>query len=345
MSDKEIHKNSLKVSNYIKKILPLIGLILLIFLIFEIGLDKIIDTILKISPIFIFIAILITIPRLLIKNYQWQKLLKIQKIKISYYKSLKIYLISYFYGCITPGYLGCLVNIPYLKEETKEPSGKLFINILFLSFFNSVSRLIVVIIGAVLLIDKLPDVLKYAAIFLIINVLFFLYFIKRERGERTLLFFIRILIPKKLKFYFINFVNSFYKDFPQLKKLIIPIILWIPLWFLYSSQIYIIGLSIGIEIPFLFFILIYPITDLVSSIPISAGGLGIREAAAIFILGIFSVPAEKALVLSLAGYLLADLLTGSYGILISATEAKYKDTLFRIKLQKLKYIINQENHK
>ena len=120
--------NKKNLTKYIKKFMPLIGVTLLIYLIVDIGTDEIISTFLQISPLYVIIAVMLTLPRVLLRNLGWQLILKKQKIFVSYIKSLKIFLIGYFYGSITPGYIGQLMRIPYLKDETNEPVGKLFIN-------------------------------------------------------------------------------------------------------------------------------------------------------------------------------------------------------------------------
>ena len=117
-----------KIFTHAKKILPFIGIAILIYIVFNLDLGEIKDDILSIHPSYIAIALSLTIPRLILRNYAWQLIQKEHKIKLSYFQSLKIFLIGYFYGNITPGYLGQLMRIPYMKEKTKQPYGKLFVN-------------------------------------------------------------------------------------------------------------------------------------------------------------------------------------------------------------------------
>jgi len=118
-----------QIFKYAKKILPFIGVILLIvYILLKEDINEIKNAFLAIHPIYIILALTLTIPRVLVRNTAWQMMLKEQKIYIGYWKSLKIFLIGYFYGSFTPGYLGQLMRIPYLKEKTREPYGKLFVN-------------------------------------------------------------------------------------------------------------------------------------------------------------------------------------------------------------------------
>ena len=62
--------------------------------------------------------------------------------------------------------------------------------------------------------------------------------------------------------------------------------------------------------------MLYPIANIISFIPITSAGLGTREAMLIFFFSFFGVSPEKVIVISLAGYLLTDMLTGSYGFIL-----------------------------
>jgi uncharacterized membrane protein YbhN (UPF0104 family) len=287
---------------YFKKIVPILGIFILIFLIVDIGAEKIIATFLKISPIYVVVAAALTFPRLLIRNTQWQLLLKKQKIQVSFVKSLKIFLIGYFYGSITPGYLGQMIRIPYMKNATKEPLGKLFVNSTIETFFG-------------------------ACVFVGTSVLIYAFFIKKERGEKTFHFLIKLFIPKRFASHMDQFVDTFYNDFPRIRDYILPFLLGIPAWIIIYSQIYVLGLSLDIEVPYFLFLVLYPIANIIAFIPISAAGLGTREAALVFLFSLYGVAPEKAVVLSLAGHLLTDVLTGFYGFIISLTESRNSKNL------------------
>lgn len=314
--------NKKMIIKYIKKFMPLIGISILIYLILDIGTDEIISTFLQISPLYVFIAASLTLPRILIRTYTWRRIQKIQNINLSYFECLKIFLIGYFYGSITPGYLGQLMRIPYMKERTNQPIGKLFVNITVETIVHTFSLYCMMLIGAFLVVEYIPEAFPFACIFLIVTISVYWYFFKKERGEKTFYFLIRFLIPRKLKLYFIKFVGTFYDDFPNVKGLVIPFLLGIPTWIIIYSQIYILGLSLDIEIPYLVFVMLYPIANIIAFIPITSAGLGTREATLIFLFSFFGVPPEKVIVISLAGHLLTDMLTGSYGFILSVYDSR-----------------------
>jgi len=319
-TDKFLSKDT--IIKHIKRFMPLIGIFLLIYLIIDIGTDEIVSTFLKISPYLIIISASLTIPRISIRNYVWQIILKKQKINVSFITSLKIFLIGYFYGSITPGYIGQMMRIPHLKEKTGEPTGKLFVNLIVEEGVHTLSLYIMMIIGAFLIINRVPEVFLITIIFLIVTLAIYGFFIKKERGEKTFQILIKLLIPKRFKPYLTRFVNSFYKDFPTIKSLIYPFIIVISSWIIIYTQIYILGLSLDIEVPYFEFLMLYPIANVVAFIPITSAGLGTREATLIFLFSFYGVAPEKALVISIAGHLITDVLTGFYGFIISVFEAR-----------------------
>ncbi len=140
---------------------------------------------------------------------------------------MKIYLIGLFYGSISPGYFGQLMRVPYLKEKTGEPFGKLFINTVIETFVHTFSLYGMMIIGALLVVGTLPELLPITIAWILCFTFIAAYFVKRERGEKLLRILISYIIPKKVKYHFSAFVDTFYIDFPRFKAMIIPYVLGI----------------------------------------------------------------------------------------------------------------------
>jgi uncharacterized protein (TIRG00374 family) len=308
--------------NNIKLVLPFIGLIILFYIVFSLDTQKIITSFLSIEPIFIVYSLLLTIPLLLIRNVTWQIILKEQKITIGFFSSIKIYLIGVFYGSITPGYAGQLMRVPYLKEKTGEPYGKLFINTIIETFVHSFSLYGMMFFGAILVISLLPEILPITIVLLLAFALLAIYFTKREWGEKFFKVIITYLIPRKLKIHFNALVNTFYNDFPRFQVMILPFILGIITWVIVFSQEYLILLGLGLEIPYFAFLLLFPIANVAGFIPITFGGLGTRELTAIFIFTtMFPVAEEQILVLSLVGFFVTDLFLAFIGFILSLSES------------------------
>jgi uncharacterized protein (TIRG00374 family) len=317
--------------NKAKLVLPFIGLIILAYIFYSLDVHKIITAFLSIEPIFIIYALLLTIPLLLIRNATWQIILREQKITVGFFYSLKIYLIGVFYGSITPGYYGQLMRVPYLKEKTGEPFGKLFINTIIETFVHSFSLYGMMIIGALLVVGTLPELLPITIVWILCFAILCVYFTKKERGEKFFRIIINYLIPKKIKPHFNAFVDTFYIDFPRFKTMILPCVLGIITWIIVFSQEYMILLGLGLQIPYFAFLLLFPIANTAGFIPITFAGLGTREFTAIFIFTtLFPVAGEQILVLSLVGFIVTDLFLGFLGFLLSLTESRITTSILEI---------------
>ena len=213
-----------KLFTYARKYLPVIGIVVLILIIINLDIIKIKNAFLLINPIYFVFALSLAPLWIIIRTYSWYLILKEQKINLTFFQSLKIFLIGYFYGSITPGFLGNLMRLPYTKEKTGEPYGKLFVNQMIDSTLRTLTQLFMIVIGALLVIGSFSELFSVSIVIFIIILLISLFFIKKERGEKVFHTLIKFLIPKKFKRIFFKFVNTFYHDFPKIRKLFFPTI-------------------------------------------------------------------------------------------------------------------------
>ncbi|KYK20623.1 hypothetical protein AYK21_05795 [Thermoplasmatales archaeon SG8-52-2] len=316
----------------VKKFLPLVGIIVLIIIIFSLDVEKIKDAFFQIHPIYIVIALALTIPRLLIQNYYWRMIQKEQNINITFFQSLKIFLIGYFYGSWTPGFLGMVMRVPYMKEKTDEPYGKLFVNTFIEVILRQVAIYVMIAAGLLIIIIEFSDLEITKTLPIIIGIIIFIqaivlfYFIKKERGENFFNVVVKRIIPKKLKDPSFRFVETFYKDFPKMRRLFIPFILGLITWVIIFSQEYIIVYALGASIPYLSFLLIFPVANIAGYIPVTFAGIGFRELTSIIIFSrMFGTDEEVILVFTLIGFILTDLFLGFVGFLVSLTETGKTD--------------------
>ena len=323
MQEKNNKKSLFKI---IKKILPLIGIIILAYLIYNIGIENLASTFMKISPFHIIAVVLLTIPLAILANIQWQLVLKKQNIQIGFFESLKIAFISSFYSAITPGKIGSYIKVAYLKEKTNEPYGKLFTNSIIFSVISLLSFFCFLFASSLFLINKIPIVFPIICIafFIFLAIIFFFY--KKNRGEKAIHQLISLFIPKKTKKSFEKFADTFYYDFPNAKDLVLPFLIdFLPTIVVYS-QLYLIALSLGIQIPYHEFILICPIITAITILPISPSALGTRELTAVYLFSLYGVDPATSVVLSLSGYLLLGLPSICLGAILALIWARNDKT-------------------
>jgi len=305
-----------------KKLLPIIGVIILIFIVVTLDLNKIYKVFLSIDPFYSFICFFAIIPIVLMTNIQWQILLKKQKIKVSFIYSIKNIFIGYFYGFISPGGLGAYTRALYLEQESKCPLPKCLSNIIIFNTTNYITLLFLGVIGAVILSSIFPYLFIFIIILIIIVVSLLLFLLKKEKSKIVFTKIIEIRVFAALKDRLINSLDTFYEDIPRFNDIIIPFIICIISWFVSSAELYFISKLFNIDVSFFYFIFIFIVADVIASIPISIYGLGTREAALITIFSFFDVVPENVLSLSLFWFVIIWLTPSIIGAFITYIETK-----------------------
>ena len=314
----------------LRKIIPIIGFIILIYILLNIDIEKILIVFSIINPIYLFLSMFSIAPIILISNYQWQILLKKQKINVTYLYSLKNIFIGYFYGFISPGAYGAYIRILYLKNESKTSLQKCFSNVILFNTIDYISLLILGIFGSIILLNRSPDLLNFLItmiIILIIIIIILLIFMKKELSKKILT---KILTLKPIKLFLDynkinNSIELFYEDLPNLSHLRILFILSIGGWLLQFFELFLISKLFSININFMYFIAIISIANIIASIPITLYGLGTREIALISLFSIFNIFPEKIVSLSLFWFLIIWLIPSIFGGIITIREGYYKD--------------------
>jgi uncharacterized protein (TIRG00374 family) len=298
----------------LKKLFPLIGIALLLYMFLEIGLDKIVSTFLALPWYYYLLALLVFLPRMFLYSYKWQYISKKQQMDLPLIFLMKIFLISLFYGGVTPGAIGLHLRIYYLKEKAQATLEKCVANSFIDSTLSFLSGLFLALVGSVLLASTLPELtLTIAAVFLLVLGLFIIFMTQRV-AKRLFRVAIRLLVPRNFKELAGESLESLYEDIPRLRYMVVPFVLECIILLIAATQVYMLSLAFSLPISYGTFILL-SVTSVVigNALPITVGGLGVREGAFVVFLSQYGVPAETAFVLSLGGYLVKILLPGFVG--------------------------------
>ena len=311
----------------IKKILPVIGIILFIYILSTLDIGKIVDVFLQINIFLGLISIFSIIPIFLMLNFEWQLILKKHNIKVSFIYSLKNIFIGLFYGFITPGGLGGYTRAFYLKDESGETIQKCIVNLLILSSIDFLALLSLGILGGFFLSSIFPRIFPIFLILFILSISLFIIFIRKDTGR---IFYKKILKSRLLIQYKDKWNGHFYnlyEDIPKIKDLILPFIVSIVGWFIWFSELYLISTLFSINVPYLYFVLIAAIVNVIASLPITIQGLGTREASLILLLSVFNVPQENVLGFSLFWFSISWIFPSLIGAVVTIHETKRKPAI------------------
>jgi uncharacterized protein (TIRG00374 family) len=287
--------------------LPALGIVIFIYLVFQIGLLGVISNLMKANILYLAIAFCIYCPIFLIKIFKWSYLISVHGKKHSFSVIAQLFLASYFLSLVTPGKIGDLARSIYLKKDLKMPLGKSLSTVILDRIFDISIIISFAFSGMLLFINYFGFVYSFN-VFIIFGVLFlaFFYVILNKKyakfiSKRILLSFISK--KYKEKYNFSSLFNEFYDSSELIirnkRMLITSIALTAITIILGIIQIKIITLALNLDISLMFLLLAIPILYLSEMIPLSIAGMGTRDAVAILLFSLISIPSGIAFSISI----------------------------------------------
>ncbi len=287
----------------LKYLLHLLGPAVFVYILSQINFGLLKEELLTLNIYFLVLAAFFSIIQIITRSLKWRAILSGLGIELSRTSSISLYWLGTFIGVVTPGRLGELAKVYFLKNRRQSA---------FRSFLS-------------VLLDRIIDIF----ILLIFGVLIF-YFFLREIGNYIIFIGLGLILFLALIFFLINkrsFLHKFFSSregskFTFNKFSILPVFIYLIIsWLFYFASRYMISLSLGLELSFLEVSIISVLVVLVTMLPISVAGIGTRDAAVIYLFSLFALNKEIALSFSLL-ILVVDLLTISLGLIPYLKESK-----------------------
>src|SRR3989344_1955114 len=270
------------------KLLPLIGIGILVYLIYRIGVQNIINVFKNVRYGYLSLVIILALIISILQTYKWSLILRKQGINLGLYFLFNVQLISALYGAITPGRVGSLIKANYIKNKTGKTLGESSSSVVLERLIDFFVLALFAMFGAFLLINYFSNLFweLLVLVFILFLVVIFIFF-KRERTRFFLKFFHNHLIPKKYKEKASNLFHSFYDGLVHPKYLIKPFLISLLIWFLLFSQAYFSALALSVNnVPFYYFFGLFPLGSIVGLIPVTIAGMGTKEAS---LIGLFAI--------------------------------------------------------
>jgi uncharacterized protein (TIRG00374 family) len=278
-----------------KKLLPIIGIILLAYILWKFNIEKILSVFSTIHPFYAILCFLSMPLFLILVTIEWQLILKQQSIHVSFIYSLKNYLIGYFYGFITPGGFGSFLRALYLKHESKTPLPKCISNIITSNTVDYITLFSFASIGGLLLVGQYPYLFVFILLLLLTVTIAFIFFLRQKSSKRLFQKMLRTQIFQIIQHNMEDPIESFYEDLPSFKSLLLPFLLSFFNWFVFYTELYLIVQLFNIHIPYVTFIFMLAITSTIATIPVSIYGLGTRDATLVALLSLYNVSPENSI--------------------------------------------------
>lgn len=277
--------------------------------------NKVSQNLIKGDYALLLIALLLNLIERAELTLKWNILIKVKKVYISFLNLFNINLIGAFVGMFLPSSLGTdIVRGYYLTKNNLDKSTS--ITTVFIDRVLGILSLI--LLGSISLFlakDLVNNINPYLFLFGIVILIFLIYFFQREKTLELIKEYSKKIKFKKLSNALVKLQESIfaYKNYPMAltKSFILSFAVQITRVLTY----YIIALAFNIDFPFVYFLFFIPIIMLVIMLPISIGGLGLKEGTFIAFFSLVGMSVENATIISFTNTIVNTIITLFGGVI------------------------------
>jgi uncharacterized protein (TIRG00374 family) len=303
------------VKKVVSLLLPLIGVAIFAWILRGIGLATLVDIFRRVEPERLIIFPVFAVFSLWIRGLRWRHIMRMIDIEYPLHRSMMIWAVGFAAASITPGKVGDAMRAYYLSKDTERNLGECFLTV----FIDRLLDLMTVLIaGAITVLlfsyyyTDLPNV--WVVVVAVIGIIGVLYVGMHRKLVRKLfrpLF--NLVAPDRYKKELSGHFNSFYESLGLYLRNPIrtsiamgyTLVFWVSVVFLAYAVTWILEIEVSLK----FIALMLPMLTLAEVLPISIGGLGTRDAAAIYLFSVVGVASAPAV-----GFSLLYVLGGTYFI-------------------------------
>ncbi|MDC1536782.1 flippase-like domain-containing protein [Candidatus Thioglobus sp.] len=292
--------------------------VLLIKIMFDIvDFDSTLILLKKMNLIFFLMALVVTAIGIFITNLRWQVILNHLEVSIKFFMLLKYLWIGFFFNQTLPSSIGGdAFRAYYLWKREHLSIGLSSMGVVLDRYIGLVSLVMLIMISTPLSFDLINDqfvksmleVVLYCSLFIIISSVLFGLFVTN---------LLRWKLIKGLSS-FSNNARRIIFSFKGLYSIVLSIIIQI----IFVFAVLLLAHGLNLDISLIEMLLIVPITNLLTAIPISIAGWGVREGIFIVGLGYVNISSDAALALSIL-YGLLMLIVSVPGLVVWLVQ-KYK---------------------
>lgn len=261
----------------------LLTLALILFLIKRLKMGEVKHIILQIKLSYLFLAVSFYLCIMVLTAYRWQCLLRIQRLKFGMLELIRLTFIGFFFNNFLPTTVGGDLIKGYLVAQKTKKTAESYVSVV-MDRLMGVAGLFVMAFAVIWFIPSLQAtnrIILYAVWggFIIMGVLVVLSTIgsKRWRGK---LGFLKSIVQKFKIDVQIKKIYHVFAAQKQYKNVLIKTILLsllVQVCFVAVNCFIVKGLSMHGNVPLVFFFVYIPTIALISSLPITINGIGIRE--------------------------------------------------------------------
>jgi len=263
-----------------------IGILILGIVFYNVGIGNIYHTIIGIKIVFVPLILVLILIQYLLSALTLKILVDIFDNKIPYLKVLEYLMRGYSIGLFSPGRVGELSFVYFLKKDGLDygKGGVIFLIDKMITF-TTISAISVVGI-LVLLRNFNPTMMLLAAATIPIGIGVFIFFIASRIGRGMIKKYVLKKFAPQLAGFSANMTNVLKK---KLHLLLLNFVITLFRWTLSALTIYFMFIGFGGHAEFWKIWLINPVIIVISIVPLSIAGLGLREGSAVVLYRIIDV--------------------------------------------------------
>jgi len=259
-----------------------------------------------------------------ISAYRWRVLLRAKGMDVPTARLFVFYMVGMFANNFLPGGLGGDAVKAYGLYR-REGSANIAVASVFVERFCGILALSVLgaVAAAAMLVAGQPPLMPLLVlgfVLLLAAAAAMVWSVPLARLLRVLLAALAPRVIRDRAIQLVETVHSYREDWRVLlRALAISVLLQGMIALFYS----LVGRALGTPVPTLYFLLFLPIITMVTLLPISLGGLGVREIAMVYLFATVGVSSEDMLSISLTAHILNTALSFSGGVMLLASRLRW----------------------
>lgn len=246
---------------------------------------------------------------------KWNILIKVKKVTIPFINLFNINLIGAFLGMFLPSSLGTDVVRGYYLTKNNSDKLSSFSSVLIDRILGVLSLILVGSLSLYMAKNLITNINPYLFILGGIIPFIVIYLLQKNSVISLIEKYARKISIDKISKLLLKIHSSIYdyKNFP--KAITSSFILSILVQITRVLTYYVIAIAFGIQFPFVYFLLFIPIIMLVIMLPVSIGGLGLKEGTFIAFFSLVGMSVESATIISFTNTFVNTIITLFGGII------------------------------
>jgi uncharacterized protein (TIRG00374 family) len=266
-----------------KVIRIIIGVLILGLLLYSVDISKIYENLIKLSIFSLILFILTYFVAWFFTALTTKIIISPLGFKINFFKLFRIRAISWCIGQLLPGRIGEFSLVYLLKKQNISTGvgGVIFV-------LDNIITLVILFLISIIGFFTFFTVQQSLQLIAIVCILFIIgsFFIFSKMGRKL----ITKHILRKYSFIFEGFSKNLFSFFSKhYKYLILNLFVTLIKWVCISFIFYLLIILFGGSVPFHYVFLINSMTTIISLIPITLSGLGLRETSAVYLYSLVNV--------------------------------------------------------